>query len=303
VTIADALDWTASPLVPAVVQDPQSLQVLMIGFMNREALEKSASTGFVTFFSRSRNTLWTKGETSGNVLTIEEIRINCEENSLLVLARPTGPTCHTGFQTCYYRRLESDGSLTILLERVEDPATIYGAQLDNASLVQRWFGAYEYLRDHDLSAESGTSRRLREPAFPFEERIADELKELAGVLDGSHVHNGLNDDLLLEGSQVIYWITQLLVRSHVSIKETRLADAFAQQKSLDPRAIATELAERARAWQSTDQDRATLAHRADDTMWVVGVACQSTGIDPYELIRYDLAELEQRPYLSAYFAN
>ena len=81
----------------------------MVGFMNREALQKSADTGLVTFYSRSRETLWTKGETSGNVLIVVELRINCEQNSVLVLASPDGPTCHEGYQSCYYRRVERDG--------------------------------------------------------------------------------------------------------------------------------------------------------------------------------------------------
>ncbi len=88
-------------LVPAVVQEPLSGKVLMTGFMNPEALQKTRDTGLVTFFSRSRNTLWTKGETSGHVLKLQSIHTDCDEDTLLIYAVPTGPVCHTGSATCF----------------------------------------------------------------------------------------------------------------------------------------------------------------------------------------------------------
>lgn len=88
-------------LVPAVVQDFRTLQVLMVGFMNREAYEKSVAEGRVTFFSRSKNRLWTKGETSGNFLTVKEITIDCDNDSLLIKVDPAGPVCHNGTTSCF----------------------------------------------------------------------------------------------------------------------------------------------------------------------------------------------------------
>jgi phosphoribosyl-ATP pyrophosphohydrolase/phosphoribosyl-AMP cyclohydrolase len=88
-------------LVPAVVQDAKTLKVLMLGYMNEEAFNKTIESGRVTFFSRSRNQLWTKGETSGNFLELSEIKIDCDQDSLLVLAHPLGPVCHTGSDTCW----------------------------------------------------------------------------------------------------------------------------------------------------------------------------------------------------------
>ena len=90
-----------SGLVPAVVQDAETLQVLMLGFMNKEALEKTLSEGRVTFFSRGKNRLWQKGETSGNFLKVVEIKVDCDSDSLLILAKPEGPTCHTGTESCF----------------------------------------------------------------------------------------------------------------------------------------------------------------------------------------------------------
>ncbi len=91
-------------LVPAVVQDAESNEVLMVGFMNEDALAKTREIGYVTFFSRTRNTLWTKGETSGNRLAVVEMLIDCDEDTLLVKARREGDgnVCHTGQRTCFF---------------------------------------------------------------------------------------------------------------------------------------------------------------------------------------------------------
>jgi len=88
-------------LVPAIVQDVETLQVLMLGFMNEEALKKTLSEGKVVFFSRSKNRLWQKGETSGNFLKVIDIKPDCDNDSLLILAKPEGPTCHTGTESCF----------------------------------------------------------------------------------------------------------------------------------------------------------------------------------------------------------
>ncbi len=95
-------------LVPAVVQDEDSNEVLMVGFMNADALARTRETGFVTFFSRSRQTLWTKGETSGNRLQVTALLTDCDEDTVLVRARRLGDgvVCHTGQRSCFYQRLE-----------------------------------------------------------------------------------------------------------------------------------------------------------------------------------------------------
>ncbi len=88
-------------LIPAIVQDAQTKTVLMLGYMNEEALKKTKETGLVTFFSRSRQTLWTKGETSGNYLKLVDILVDCDQDTLLVKAIPSGPVCHLGNDTCF----------------------------------------------------------------------------------------------------------------------------------------------------------------------------------------------------------
>ena len=99
------LTWDTAGLIPAIVQHADSRAVLTLAYMNREALDLTLDTGQIWFWSRTRGRLWRKGETSGNTLTLQSIHVNCEENSLLVQARPHGPTCHTGNPTCFYREL------------------------------------------------------------------------------------------------------------------------------------------------------------------------------------------------------
>lgn len=112
-------------LVPAVIQDHETLQVLMVGFMNKESLEKTLNDGKVTFFSRSRNRLWTKGETSGNFLYVKEILPDCDNDSILIRVNPAGPVCHTGSTSCFNEET-SQGFLykleNIIDQRIESDA-------------------------------------------------------------------------------------------------------------------------------------------------------------------------------------
>ena len=96
-------------LIPAVIQDDESNEVLMVGFMNREALDKTRASGFATFFSRTRSTLWMKGETSGNRLQVQRILTDCDDDTVLVRVKRLGQgnVCHTGKRTCFFRELES----------------------------------------------------------------------------------------------------------------------------------------------------------------------------------------------------
>jgi phosphoribosyl-ATP pyrophosphohydrolase/phosphoribosyl-AMP cyclohydrolase len=95
-------------LIPAVIQDAKTGEVLMLGYMNEESLRRTMKNKEVWFYSRSRQELWQKGETSGNIIKVKNIKYNCENNSLLVSANPTGPVCHTGNKTCFYRDLTEE---------------------------------------------------------------------------------------------------------------------------------------------------------------------------------------------------
>ncbi len=113
-------------LVPAIVQDRHSGKVLMLAYMNDAAYQQTLSSGFVTFYSRSRQKLWTKGETSGHRLKVREIRLDCDRDALLIQADLTGAgCCHLGYKSCFFRKLTAQGEEKIL-EREFDPAEVYG---------------------------------------------------------------------------------------------------------------------------------------------------------------------------------
>ena len=113
-------------LVPAIVQDRRSGKVLMLAYMNDAAYQQTLSSGFATFYSRSRQKLWTKGETSGHRLKVREIRVDCDQDALLIQADLTGPgCCHLGYKSCFFRKLTSEGE-EIILDREFDPADVYG---------------------------------------------------------------------------------------------------------------------------------------------------------------------------------
>lgn len=113
-------------LLPAVVQDHDSGEILMVGFMNQEAWETTLQTGKATFYSRSRDTLWTKGLTSGNVQLVKEIRIDCDDDTVLLKVEQVGgAACHTGHRSCFYKRVNSDQSLEVVGKPLFDPKEVY----------------------------------------------------------------------------------------------------------------------------------------------------------------------------------
>lgn len=116
-------------LVPAIIQDERTGDVLMLGFMNSESLAETQRTGEVVFFSRSRNKLWKKGESSGHVLRVREMRVDCDADSLLVRVEALGPgVCHEGYLSCFFQKLEPDGSAKIIAERTFAPEKVYGQE-------------------------------------------------------------------------------------------------------------------------------------------------------------------------------
>ena len=116
-------------LVPAIIQDEHTGDVLMLGFMNSESLAETQRTGEVVFFSRSRNKLWKKGESSGHVLKVRELRVDCDADAILVRVEAVGPgVCHEGYRSCFFRALETDGNAKIIEERTFAPESVYGQQ-------------------------------------------------------------------------------------------------------------------------------------------------------------------------------
>jgi phosphoribosyl-AMP cyclohydrolase len=114
-------------LIPAIVQDAANGEVLMLGFMNREAFARTTETGLVTFYSRSRKKLWTKGESSGQKLLVRELRVDCDLDALLVRVELAGAAvCHEGYRSCFYRAMEPNGDWSVDAQRVTSPEELYG---------------------------------------------------------------------------------------------------------------------------------------------------------------------------------
>jgi len=112
-------------LAPAIVQDNDTGEVLMLAFMNAEAWRRTLETGLATYYSRSRDTLWVKGKTSGNVQKVREIRVDCDDDTVLLKVEQVGgAACHTGYRSCFYKKIE-DGAVRIIGEPVFDPKEVY----------------------------------------------------------------------------------------------------------------------------------------------------------------------------------
>ncbi|WP_394223187.1 bifunctional phosphoribosyl-AMP cyclohydrolase/phosphoribosyl-ATP diphosphatase HisIE [Alteromonas gracilis] len=179
-------------LLPAIVQDALSGKVLMQGYMDQEALAKTLETGKVTFFSRSKQRLWTKGETSGNTLDLVSVACDCDQDSLLVLANPNGPTCHTGVESCWFDGNTPAFTFLADLERVlaarkdADPKSSYTASLYNKGIK----------RIAQKVGEEGVETALAATVHDKEElknEAADLLYHLTVLLQASDM--SLNDAL------------------------------------------------------------------------------------------------------------
>ena len=131
----NAVDMTVKPdfakgggLVTAVTVDVENGEVLMVAYLNEESFRLTLETGVVHYYSRSRSKLWKKGESSGNVQRVREIRIDCDQDALVLLVEQTGPACHEGYRSCFYRTVEQDGALRVNAERLRDPKAMYGSK-------------------------------------------------------------------------------------------------------------------------------------------------------------------------------
>ena len=153
-------------LIPAIIQDNHTNKVLMLGFMNPEALEKTQETGKVTFFSRTKNRLWTKGEESGNFLNVVSIAEDCDKDTLLIKVNPVGPVCHTGADTCFNERNEEDIMFLKYLQdfidrrRKEMPEGSYTTSLFNKGLARMAQKVGEEAVETVIEAISGNDEQL-----------------------------------------------------------------------------------------------------------------------------------------------
>lgn len=178
-------------LVPAIIQDATTKTVLMLGYMNEEALQKTLDTKKVTFWSRSRNCLWTKGETSGNYLYLVDIKVDCDNDTLLVLAHPDGPTCHTGTDTCWGE--ENKPNPLLFLSELSD-------------FIEQ--------RHREMPEGSYTTSLFKDGLNRMAQKVGEEALEL--VIEAT---NGTNDRLIYEGSDMLYHLIVLLTSKGLRIED------------------------------------------------------------------------------------
>ena len=178
-------------LVPAIIQDNTTRNVLMLGYMNREAYEKTLATGKVTFWSRSRNCLWTKGETSGNFLNLVDIKVDCDNDTLLVRVNPTGPACHLGTDTCWGET--NDANPLLFLTELQD---------------------FINKRHEEMPDGSYTTSLFRDGLNRMAQKVGEEALE--AVIEAT---NGTNDRLIYEASDMFYHLIVLLISKGLRIED------------------------------------------------------------------------------------
>lgn len=178
-------------LVPAIVQDAKTKTVLMLGYMNEESLAKTIETKKVTFYSRSRKCLWTKGETSGNFLNLVSVESDCDNDALLVKALPTGPVCHTGTDTCWGEKNESNPLL--FLSELQD-------------FIEK--------RHEEMPEGSYTTSLFRDGLNRMAQKVGEEALE--AVIEAVH---GTDERLIYEGSDMIYHLIVLLTSKGLRIED------------------------------------------------------------------------------------
>lgn len=178
-------------LVPAIIQDATTKNVLMLGYMNKEAYEKTVETKTVTFFSRSRNCLWTKGETSGNRLNVVSMAADCDNDTLLVKVNPEGPTCHKGTDTCW-GEANTPGPLAFLTE-LQD-------------FIEK--------RHMEMSEGSYTTSLFKDGVNRMAQKVGEEALEM--VIEAV---NGTPERMIYEGADMLYHLTVLLTHKGMRIED------------------------------------------------------------------------------------
>lgn len=184
-------------LVPAVIQDNSTQKVLMVGFMNREALEKTEEIGKVTFFSRTKNRLWTKGEESGNFLNVVSMLVDCDNDTLLIKANPVGPVCHTGADTCFFETNKKSG-------------------IDFLSYLQDFIDK----RKQEMPENSYTTSLFNEGTAKISQKVGEEAVE---TIIGAMAND--DENFIYEAGDLLYHLIVLLTH-----KGFRLEDVVSELK-------------------------------------------------------------------------
>lgn len=214
------IDFSKNPdgLVPAIIQDAETRQVLMLGYMNAEALQRTLDSKLVTFWSRSRQTLWTKGETSGNLLHLVDIKVDCDEDTLLVRVHPDGPTCHKGTDTCWGEVNAPAEKSAAAAEGDVAPSASAGDRLAFLAELQDVIEQ----RHAEMPEGSYTTSLFRDGTNRMAQKVGEEALELViEAVDGN------NERMLYEGADMLYHLEVLLTSKGLRFED--LVDELRQR--------------------------------------------------------------------------
>lgn len=210
------LKFDQEGLIPAIIQDEKNGQVLMMAYMNRESLEKTVKTGRTWFYSRSRQKLWMKGETSGNIQKVKQVRYDCDGDTLLIEVEQIGAACHTGHYSCFYR----DAGDNEIMPKVFEPDQVYGPEQQGPAIL---YELYDVIKSRQQEMPEG-----HYTTYLFYKGIDKILKkvgeESAEVIIASK--NRVKSEVVYEVSDLVYHLLVLLVEQGVELK-----DIFTELKS------------------------------------------------------------------------
>jgi len=227
----DRFKFGAEGLIPVIVQDNRTNEVLMLAYMNREALVKTFDSGQTWFFSRSRQELWHKGETSGNIQEVDEIYFDCDADTLLIKVRQHGAACHEGYKSCFHYRIEPDGRVALVGNLVFDPAEVYGEEkkpsgvhprpkestkpvhISGCTILEE---VYDVIMDRKKNRVPGayTSYLFDKGIDTILQKLGEESTEVLIA-----AKNRQRDEVIKESADVIYHLMVLLATEGIDVRE------------------------------------------------------------------------------------
>lgn len=226
----DRFKFNADGLIPVIVQENRTNEVLMLAYMNREALAKTFSSGQTWFYSRSRQELWHKGETSGNIQELDEVYFDCDADTLLIKVRQHGAACHEGYKSCFHYRIEPDGRVALVGDMVFNPAEVYGekalpstvrlqpkesrpACICGSTILEE---VYDVILDRKQNRVQGayTSYLFDKGIDTILQKLGEETTEVLIAAKNRH-----RDEVIKEAADVIYHLMVLLAAEGVDVRE------------------------------------------------------------------------------------
>lgn len=240
-TFIDRIRFGKDGLVPVIVQDSRTLQVLMLAYMNREALERTLSSGQTWFWSRSRQRLWHKGEESGHVQEVEEVYFDCDGDALLLKVEQTGAACHEGYYSCFHYRLDPSGGVALVGALAFDPASVYGTEklreyprgticpLDAAGPPNYEIlgEVYQVIADRKVHRQTGayTSYLFERGLDKILKKIGEETTEVLVA-----AKNRSREEVIFETADLLYHLMVLLVEQNIGLKD--VLDELARRRRI-----------------------------------------------------------------------